>query len=174
LGPVPCPHRRRLSALPPTPIPHPITEFSGTPATPPPDSAHRRPTPFNVSRSGSFQFGRASAPVMPHRVQNHARAERRHRHVVKAVHLKEARSHCLATCCLTIEQFGRAPAHQCGPWVQRAVPPGTRTEARGAFLRGRRCPLSAKAVAAADISSRLVLTHCGRREINMVRCSNVS
>jgi hypothetical protein len=29
LGPVPCPHRRRLSAFPPTPIPHPITEVSG-------------------------------------------------------------------------------------------------------------------------------------------------
>jgi hypothetical protein len=26
---VPSPHSRRLAALPPTPIPHPITEFSG-------------------------------------------------------------------------------------------------------------------------------------------------
>jgi hypothetical protein len=112
LGPVPCPHRRPFKRPPADPDPTSDYRIQGHTG----HSAAGLGSPPSHPRQRLAQWRffpvrpRASAPVIPHRVQNHARAERRHRRVVRAVHLKEARSHrptraCKdtlpATCCLT-------------------------------------------------------------------------
>jgi hypothetical protein len=45
---------------------------------------YRHCTPVRLSRGGcSFQYGRTSAPMMPHPRAHHPRSERRHRHVIR-------------------------------------------------------------------------------------------